>query len=94
MGASKVKSHISPAIKAHLIRSAFYLLLLSAICAMPFALAQRNTTRLRVAKVGSGASKGLPEVGNAFPVSIIVVTNTNDNGPGSLRNALIWTGQN
>ncbi len=59
-----------------------------AICAMPFALAQRNTTRLRVAKVGSSADKGLAEVGDAFPVSIIVVTNTNDNGPGSLRNAL------
>jgi hypothetical protein len=91
LSASKVKSHISPAIKAHLIRSAFYLLLLSAICAMPFALAQRNTTRLRVAKVGSSASKGSAEVGHAFPVSIIVVTNTNDNGPGSLRNALAIT---
>ncbi|MGC1320748.1 MAG: choice-of-anchor Q domain-containing protein [Candidatus Udaeobacter sp.] len=41
-----------------------------------------------MAKVGSSASKGFAEVGNAFPVSIIVVTNTNDNGPGSLRNAL------
>jgi hypothetical protein len=86
--ASNVKTHIRTAIKARLIHSAFYLLLVLAICAMPFALAQRNTTKLRVAKLGSSASKGLAEVGNAFPVTIIVVTNTNDNGPGSLRNAL------
>ena len=54
---------------------------------MPFALAQRNTTKLRVAKLDS-ASKGLAEVGNALPANIIVVTNTNDSGPGSLRDAL------
>ena len=82
-----MKSHISPAIKAQLIRGAFYLLLLLVICAMPFALAQRNTTKLRVAKLDS-ASKGLAEVGNALPANIIVVTSTNDSGPGSLRDAL------
>jgi hypothetical protein len=87
LGASKVKAHIGPAIKAHVVRGAFYLLLLVAVWAMPFALAQRNTTKPRAAKLGS-ASKGLAEAGNAFPVTIIVVTNTNDNGPGSLRNAL------
>ena len=70
-----------------LLRGAFYVLLLVAICAMPFALAQRNTTKLRVAKLGS-ASKGLAEAGNALPANIIVVTNTNDSGPGSLRDAL------
>ncbi len=31
--------------KAHLIRGAFYLLLLIAVCAIPFALAQRNATK-------------------------------------------------
>ena len=87
LGASKVKAHIGPVIKAHVVRGAFYLLLLVAVWAMPFALAQRNTTKPRAAKLGS-ASKGLAEAGNAFPVTIIVVTNTNDNGPGSLRNAL------
>jgi len=79
LGASKVKAHIGPVIKAHVVRGAFYLLLLVAVWAMPFALAQRNTTKPRAA---------LAEAGNAFPVTIIVVTNTNDNGPGSLRNAL------
>ena len=37
-----MKKQINPTIKAHLIRSAFYLLLLIAVCAIPFALAQRN----------------------------------------------------
>src|SRR5215472_2959351 len=40
-----MKKQISPTIKAHLIRGAFYLLLLIAVCAIPFALAQRNTKR-------------------------------------------------
>jgi hypothetical protein len=38
-----VKKQINPTIKAHLIRSAFYVLLLLAVCVIPFALAQRNT---------------------------------------------------
>src|SRR5580765_3018170 len=36
------KKQINPRIKAHLIRGAFYLLLLIAVCAIPFALAQQN----------------------------------------------------
>jgi hypothetical protein len=54
-----VKAHISLAIKAHLIRGAFYLLLVAPVIA--FASARANT---------------------------ITVTNTNDSGPGSLRQAL------
>ncbi len=38
-----MKKQINPTIKAHLIRGAFYLLLLLAVGAIPFALAQRNT---------------------------------------------------
>ena len=38
-----MKKQINPTIKAHLIRGAFYLLLLVAVCVIPFALAQRNT---------------------------------------------------
>jgi len=34
------------------------------------------------------ADQGRAGVGNALPATIIVVTNTNDSGPGSLRNAL------
>src|SRR5438093_2452117 len=40
-----MKKQINPSIKAYLIRGAFYLLLLIAVCAIPFALAQRNTTK-------------------------------------------------
>ena len=43
-----MKKQINPTIKAHLIRGAFYLLLLLAVCAIPFALAQRNTTKRSV----------------------------------------------
>ena len=44
-----MKKQINPTIKAHLIRGAFYLLLLMAVCAIPFALAQRNATKRGVA---------------------------------------------
>ena len=37
-----MKKQINPTSKAHLVRSAFYLLLLVAFCVIPFALAQRN----------------------------------------------------
>src|SRR5919106_6744776 len=37
-----MKKQINPTIKAHLLRGALYLLLLVAVCAIPFALAQRN----------------------------------------------------
>jgi hypothetical protein len=40
-----MKKQINPSTKAYLIRGAFYLLLLVAVCAIPFALAQRNTTK-------------------------------------------------
>src|SRR5213596_1773872 len=40
-----MKKQINPTTKAYLIRGAFYLLLLIAVCAIPFALAQRNATR-------------------------------------------------
>src|SRR5690349_17897007 len=38
-----MKKQANPTIKAHLIRSAFYLLLVVAACAIPFALAQRSS---------------------------------------------------
>jgi len=45
-----MKKQINPNIKAHLIRSSFYVLLLLAVCGIPFALAQRNTNRRAVTK--------------------------------------------
>src|SRR5947207_4014726 len=50
-----MKKQINPTIKAHLIRSAFYVTLLLAVCVIPFALAQRNTT-----KHSAAAPKGRP----------------------------------
>ena len=45
-----MKKQINPTIKAYLIRSAFYLLLLLGVCAIPFALAQRQATKRAVAQ--------------------------------------------
>src|SRR6266446_6032880 len=44
-----MKKQINPSLKAHLMRGAFYLLLLFAVCAIPFALAQRHATNRSVA---------------------------------------------
>jgi Kelch motif/Galactose oxidase, central domain len=40
-----VKAHFDPTTRAHLVRGALYLFLLIAVCAIPFALAERNTTK-------------------------------------------------
>jgi hypothetical protein len=45
-----MKKQINPTIKAHLTRGAFYLLLLLAVCAIPFALAQRNPAARKVSR--------------------------------------------
>jgi len=71
-----MKERINSDIKSHFIRSTSYMLLLGlAVCVIPLTLAQRNTTKTM-------------RRGHAFPASIIVVTNTDDSGPGSLRDAL------
>ena len=46
-----MKKQINPTIKAHLIRGAFYLILLVAVCAIPFALAARNTAAGKVSRM-------------------------------------------
>src|SRR5437588_3610660 len=43
-----MKKQLNTTIKAHVIRSAFYLLVLLAVCAIPFALAQRSDTNRSV----------------------------------------------
>src|SRR5882757_2322727 len=48
-----MKKQINPNIKAHLIRGSFYVLLLLAVCVIPFALAQRNTTRQSAARTAA-----------------------------------------
>src|SRR5438067_2764441 len=64
------EKQINPSNKAHLIRGAFCVLVLLAVCVIPFALAQRTTANRH------------------RPANVITVTNTNDSGPGSLRQAL------
>src|SRR5438067_3805324 len=53
-----MKKQINPTIKAHLIRSAFYVLLLLAVCMIPFALAQRNIARQSAGKLTAKQSAG------------------------------------
>src|SRR5437773_10686352 len=64
-----MKKNTNLTIRAHLLRGAFYVLLLLAVCVIPFALAQRTTVK-----------------GNR-PANVITVTNGDDSGPGSLRQA-------
>src|SRR3954464_15579796 len=46
-----MKKQINPTTNAHLIRGAFYLILLVAVCAIPFALAARNTAAGKMSRV-------------------------------------------
>ena len=61
-----MKKQINPTIKAHLIRGAFYLLLLLAVCAIPFALAQSRSrdgrTSKAAAKTDASANKYMAQV--------------------------------
>jgi len=63
------------------------LLLGVAVCVIPLALAQRNTTKTK-SRQARQPEQRINERGYAFPANIIVVTNTADSGPGSLRDAL------
>src|SRR4029077_4318534 len=51
-----MKKQINPTIKAHLIRGAFYVLLLLAVCVIPFALGQRNTGQIAARPSFQGTS--------------------------------------
>src|SRR4029079_9084664 len=67
-----MKKQINPTIKAHLIRGAFYLLLLLAVCAIPFALAQsrsRGTTTSAPKTDGAAKEHKAPAVTGAIGVS-------------------------
>src|SRR6266513_5506965 len=81
-----MKKQINPTIKAHLIRGAFYLLLLVAVCAIPFALAQRTTKRTTAkpsvvrqgmaANRAAGGPKVLPPATGAVSAALSVQRNT------------------
>src|SRR6266550_1981949 len=83
-----MKERINSDIKSYLIRSTSYMLLRGvAVCVIPLALAQRNTTKTK-SRQARQPEQRIDERGYAFPANIIVVTNTADSGPGSLRDAL------
>src|SRR2546428_754629 len=98
-----MKKQINPSIKAHLLWSPLMLLSLLAICAIPFALAQSHSRGTAKPNVTNPAMQRVPfatagpretayELTNGFhtipSVFIFTVTNTNDTGPGSLRQAI------
>ena len=58
-----------------------------AVCVIPLALAQRNITKTK-SRQARQPEQRINERGYAFPANTIVVTNTDDSGPGSLRDAL------
>jgi hypothetical protein len=66
-----VEKQIRPTIRARPIRSAFYILLLPAVCVIPFALAQRNTTEQTVTAQTHAANK---PVVSANPDAVMPVT--------------------
>ena len=87
----------NPTVKAQIIRSAFILLSLLAVCAIPFALAQRNSTkRSRFAGTSQSVSSQLPIVWSsqisanpaanlanpALPEAVLYDQYNNDSGNG------------
>jgi hypothetical protein len=64
------------------------LLVLVAVCVIPFALGQGTTTKQNNLQHGDASSETNAVETALTPSNVITVTNTNDSGPGSLRQAL------
>src|SRR6266536_570587 len=80
-----MKKQINPTIKAHLIRSGFYVLLLLAVCVIPFALAQRS--------VGArNAFKAAPRIHARIGHSPLAPTTSAPNGTCIVVNGDFETG--
>jgi hypothetical protein len=82
-----MKQQIHSTLNAYFIRGTFCVLLLLGVSLTPSALAQQSATKQSMANLGR-VTKGLMTVNNALSDTTILVTNTNDSGPGSLRDAL------
>ena len=81
-----MKKQINPTIKAHLIRSAFYLLLLLGVCAIPFALAQsrsRGTARQSAAKPAILSPSSFNPAESKLQVPIVANPDFQDASPKS-----------
>ncbi len=97
------KQEIHPSVKAHLLRSALILLSLLPICAIPFAVAQSRSRGAAKPSATNFATQPIPLVTadrweivhelasgmNPVSIPVFMVTNTNDIGPGSLRQAIL-----
>ena len=65
----EMKKQINCPTKGHLIRGAFYLLLLVTVCAIPFALAQRNAAKQSATKPATTFSSGTATLTNGLTVT-------------------------
>ena len=88
-----MKQQIKHSIKAYLIRGAFYLLLLIAICAIPFALAQRGAAKLSAAEQGSHSNGATDQAGvfNGGSSPALLPWTTVANYPQFIENAAVAT---
>ena len=77
-----MKSQIHRTSKAHLLRVAFYLLLLLAACAIPFALAQRNVATRSKAKASPASEFPITSNAAAAPAIAVSVFHSNPGPTG------------
>ena len=86
-----MKKQINLTIKAHLIRGAFYLILLVAVCAIPFALAARNTAAGKVSRMMPRSLIPSLAPASAFrvPVPVPKLANAKAIGKHSLLRSLL-----
>jgi hypothetical protein len=80
-----MKKQINPTIKAHLLRGAFYVLLLLAVCVIPFALAQRNTTKRSAAKPKATANLAAAGQQTGAPGSLVGASQRPQRKPGTVE---------
>jgi len=83
-----MKKQINPTVKAHLIRSAFYVTLLLAVCVIPFALAQRSTSKQRVTKSRSAAILAASGKQTGAPGSLVGVSGSPQHKPAAVQRPL------
>src|SRR5438067_223135 len=69
---------VSAIMKAHLTRSAFYLLLLLGVCLIPFALGQRNPTERSAAALDRASGAPVAPAGGVYAAWV-----AGYNGPGN-----------
>ena len=84
-----MKKQINPNIKAHLIRGAFYLILLLAVCAIPFALAARNTAAGKVSRMVSTRISHIPSLAPASAFRVPAAKLPNAKGKNGILRSLL-----